>query len=31
VIAMITLGVVGFASSAAVRLAGNRLMVWRAR
>jgi NitT/TauT family transport system permease protein len=31
VIAMITLGVVGFASSAAVRLVGNRLMAWRAR
>jgi len=30
VIAMITLGVVGFASSAAVRFAGNRLMAWRA-
>ena len=30
VIAMVTLGVVGFASSAAVRLVGNRLIAWRA-
>jgi NitT/TauT family transport system permease protein len=29
VIAMITLGVVGYASSAAVRAVGNRLMTWR--
>jgi NitT/TauT family transport system permease protein len=31
VIAMITLGVVGFASSAAVRAVGNRLMTYRTR
>jgi NitT/TauT family transport system permease protein len=31
VIAMITLGVVGFASSAAVRAVGNRLMAYRVR
>ncbi|HUO40625.1 MAG TPA: ABC transporter permease [Mycobacterium sp.] len=31
VIAMITLGVVGFASSALIRLLGNRLMAYRAR
>lgn len=31
VIAMITLGVIGFASSALIRLAGTRLMAYRAR
>jgi len=31
VIAMITLGLVGFASSALIRLVGNRLMAYRAR
>ena len=31
VIAMITLGVVGYASSALVRALGNRLMAWRVR
>jgi NitT/TauT family transport system permease protein len=31
VIAMITLGVVGYASSALVRAVGNRLMAWRVR
>lgn len=31
VIAMITLGVIGFASSALIRLLGNRLMAYRAR
>ncbi|HLY57362.1 MAG TPA: ABC transporter permease [Stellaceae bacterium] len=31
VIGMLTLGVVGYATSAAVRLAGNRLMAWRKR
>lgn len=31
VIAMITLGVIGFASSALIRLVGNRLMAYRAR
>jgi len=31
VIAMFTLGIVGYFSSAAVRLAGNLLMTWRAR
>jgi NitT/TauT family transport system permease protein len=31
VIAMITLGVVGYASSAAVRLVGDCLMIWRVR
>ena len=30
-IGMFTLGIVGYASSAAVRIAGDRLMVWRAR
>jgi ABC-type nitrate/sulfonate/bicarbonate transport system permease component len=31
VIAMLTLGIVGYASSALVRLAGNWLMSWRTR
>jgi NitT/TauT family transport system permease protein len=31
VIAMITLGVVGYASSALVRAVGSRLMAWRVR
>jgi NitT/TauT family transport system permease protein len=31
VIAMITLGVIGFASSALIRLLGDRLMAYRAR
>ncbi|CNN37462.1 Uncharacterised protein [Mycobacterium tuberculosis] len=31
VIAMITLGLVGYASSALIRFVGNRLMAYRAR
>jgi NitT/TauT family transport system permease protein len=31
VIGMLTLGFVGYSTSAAVRFVGNRLMVWRAR
>ena len=31
IIAMLTLGVVGYASSALVRTVGNRLMAWRVR
>ena len=31
VIAMATLGLLGYASSAAIRLVGNRLMRWRAQ
>jgi NitT/TauT family transport system permease protein len=28
---MLTLGIVGYASSALVRMVGNRLMAWRVR
>jgi NitT/TauT family transport system permease protein len=31
VIMMVTLGIVGYASSAVIRLVGNRLMRWRAQ